>query len=404
VLIIGAGWALQKRLHALSLTTHLASAERNATLVESLTGLETLKAMGAEGRTQARWERTHAHLSTTQVQMRRLSSRATQGTQLITQVANVAMVLIGVFLIHDRTLTMGALVACTMLGSRALAPAGMVVGLLLQYQGARTALESLNAVMARAQEREPDKVPLQRPQLQGAIELRGVSFQYPGQQDKVLNDLSLRIEAGERVAFIGRVGSGKSSLLRLVMGLYQPSSGAVLVDGIDIRQLDPADLRRAQALVAQDVQLFHGTLRDNITLGLPLASDDAVLRAAELACLNEFVQRHPQGFDLPVGERGERLSGGQRQAVGLARAALLNAPMLLLDEPTSAMDFSTETQLTRRMGEFAQGKTLLLVTHRSAMLALVDRVIVLDGGRIVADGPREHIMQALAAGRIGRAA
>jgi ATP-binding cassette subfamily C protein LapB len=220
----------------------------------------------------------------------------------------------------------------------------------------------------------------------------------------VLDGVSLRIAAGERVAFIGRVGSGKTTIQKLMLGLYQPTDGAVLIDGIDLRQLDPADVRRNLAYVSQDVTLFYGTLRENITLGLPYADDQAVLAAADTACLGEFVNRHPRGFDLPVGERGELLSGGQRQSVGLARAVLHNAPVLLLDEPTSAMDFSTEAQVTRKVADFAEGKTVVLVTHRTSMLALVQRVIVVDGGKVVADGPRDQILAALQSGRIARAA
>jgi ATP-binding cassette subfamily C protein LapB len=216
--------------------------------------------------------------------------------------------------------------------------------------------------------------------------------------------MSFKIAAGERVALIGRVGSGKSTIQRLIMGLYQPTEGAVLLDGIDLRQLDPADVRRNCAHVSQDVTLFYGTLRDNIALGLPYADDTAIVAAAEVAGMAEFVNRHPRGFDMPVGERGESLSGGQRQGVGLARAVLHNAPILLLDEPTSAMDFSTEAQITARMNAFVHDKTVVLVTHRTSMLAMVTRVIVVDGGKIVADGPRDRIMEALASGRIARAA
>jgi ATP-binding cassette subfamily C protein LapB len=220
----------------------------------------------------------------------------------------------------------------------------------------------------------------------------------------VIDGVSLRIQPGERVALIGRVGSGKSTLQKLMLGLYHPSAGAVLLDGIDLRQLDPADVRRNMAYVSQDITLFYGTLRENITLGMPYADDQSVATAAEIACLTEFIHRHPRGYDLQVGERGELLSGGQRQSVGLARALLHNAPLLLLDEPTSAMDFSTEAQVTRRVADFAVGRTVVLVTHRTSMLALVDRVIVVDGGRIVADGPRDRILEALQAGRITRAA
>jgi ATP-binding cassette, subfamily C, bacterial LapB len=404
VLILAIGYILQQRLHELSESTYQASAQRNATLVEALTGIETIKTQAAESVIQGRWERANQFLAQTNVRMRSLSSTASYGTNWLSQVVNLSIILIGVYLISQRELTMGALIACTTLSSRALAPAGQIVGLLMQYQGARTALESLNKVMANPVEREAGQHFLHRRELKGDIEFRDVKFAYPGRDDPVLDGVSLRIQQGERVALIGRVGSGKTTLQKLMLGLYQPTSGAVLLDGIDLRQLDPADVRRNLGYVSQDVTLFYGSLRENITLGLPYADETAVLAAAETACMTDFVNRHPRGFDMPVGERGELLSGGQRQSVGLARAVLHNAPLLLLDEPTSAMDFSTEAQVTRKVTEFAQGKTVVLVTHRTSMLALVDRVIVVDQGKIVADGPRDRILEALQAGRIARAA
>ncbi|WP_310461075.1 type I secretion system permease/ATPase [Sphaerotilus sp.] len=404
VLILAIGYVLQQRLHELSESTYQASAQRNATLVEALTGIETIKTQAAESVIQARWERANQFLAQTNVRMRALSSTASYGTNWLAQVVNLSIVLIGVYLISQRELTMGALIACTTLSSRALAPAGQIVGLLMQYQGARTALESLNKVMANPVEREAGQNFLHRRELKGDIEFRDIKFAYPGRDDPVLDGISFRIQQGERVALIGRVGSGKTTLQKLMLGLYQPTSGAVLLDGIDLRQLDPADVRRNLGYVSQDVTLFYGSLRENITMGLPYADETAVLAAAETACMTEFVNRHPRGFDMPVGERGELLSGGQRQSVGLARAVLHNAPLLLLDEPTSAMDFSTEAQVTRKVTEFAQGKTVVLVTHRTSMLALVDRVIVVDQGKVVADGPRDRILEALQAGRIARAA
>ncbi len=404
VAILTMGWVLQSRLHALSQTTYQAAAQRNATLIESLTGIETIKSLGAESVVQSKWERTNSFLARINVRMRGLTSSASYGTGWLTQGVTVAIVVIGVYLIGARELTMGALIASSMLASRALQPAGQIVGLLMQYQGARTAMESLNKIMANPDERPAGETFVQRPQLRGDIEFRNVKFAYPNRQDTALDGISFKINAGERVALIGKVGSGKSTIQRLIMGLYQPSDGAVLLDGIDLRQLDPADVRRNVGYVSQDVTLFYGTLRENITFGLPFADDSAVVAAAELAGMASYINRHPRGFDMPVGERGESLSGGQRQGIGLARAVLHNAPMLLLDEPTSAMDFSTEAQITQNLGQFAQGKTVVLVTHRTSLLTMVSRVIVIDGGKIVADGPRDRIMEALQSGRIARAA
>ena len=403
VLILVSAYVFQHRLHELSQSSYQAAAQRNATLIESLTGIETIKSQGAESLIQSRWERANQYLSALNVKMRSMSATAMYSTATLQQFVSVCVILIGVYLISERQLTMGGMIAATMLAGRALAPAGQIVGLLMQYQGARTAMTSLEQIMAQPVERPEGSHFIQRPEFKGEIEFRHVSFAYPGQQGHSLDDVSFKINPGERVALIGKVGSGKTTLQKLIMGLYQPTAGAILFDGIDMRQLDPADVRRNLGCVSQDITLFYGSLRENITFGMPHARDDAIVAAAETAGLSEFVQRHPQGFDMPVGERGELLSGGQRQGVGIARAVLHNAPLLLLDEPTSAMDFSTEALVTQRMQAFTEGKTVVLVTHRTSMLSFVDRVIVVDQGKIVADGPRERIMQALAAGRISRA-
>jgi ATP-binding cassette subfamily C protein LapB len=215
--------------------------------------------------------------------------------------------------------------------------------------------------------------------------------------------VSFKIQPGEKVAILGRNGSGKTTLEKLMAGLYQASSGSVLIDDIDIRQLDPAELRRNIGYVSQDVNLFFGSLRDNITLGVPQASDQQLLEAVRLAGLGEFINSHPAGLSMPVGERGELLSGGQRQSVTLARALLRDPGILLFDEPTGAMDHSSEEDFKRAMKDYARKRTLVVITHRTSLLELVDRIIVIDAGKIVADGPKEQVVEALRQGRVGRA-
>lgn len=404
ILIVTAyAFVIQHRMYELSETTYRAAAQRNATLVESLTGLETIKAHAAEAQMQSRWESSAAFLSRVSNQTRILSASAVNGASTVQQLVSVGVVLLGVYLIAENQLSMGGLIACSMLASRALAPLGQLVGLLMQYQTARTSLESLDKTMNNPVERPPGANFIQRRELRGDIEFKDVSFNYPNRQDSALRNVSFRIAAGEKVALIGRVGSGKTTVEKLILGLYRPTSGAVLLDGIDARQLDPADMRRNVGYVGQDATLFFGTLRDNVVLGQPQFDDAAVVAAAEIAGLGEFVNAHPQGFDMLIGERGESLSGGQRQSVAVARAVLGNAPILLLDEPTSAMDFSTEERIKDNLKRYAVGKSVVLVTHRTSLLDMVDRIIVVDGGRILADGPRDKVIEALQSGKIARA-
>ena len=404
-LIVGVIYAyvVQHKMHELSETTYRAAALRNAALVESLTALETIKTQGAEGVVQNKWERTSAFLSRTNAQMRLLSASATNGAATIAQVVSVALIVAGVYLIHERLLTMGGLIAVNMLGGRAIAPLGQAVGMLMQFQNARMSLETLDKLMAQPVERPDALAFIHRPEIEGEIEFRDVSFSYPGQDEPALQNVSLRVAPGEHVVILGRTGSGKTTLQKLMLGLYQPTAGAVRIDGIDLRQLDPADLRRNVGFVGQDATLFYGTLRENIAIGAPYADDSAIVHAAEVAGLTQFVNRHPKGFDMLIGERGESLSGGQRQEVAIARAVLMDPPVLFFDEPTSAMDFTTEAAFKERLRRFAAHKTMVIVTHRSSLIDLATRMIVVDDGRIVADGPREKVVQALQSGRIGRA-
>ncbi len=404
LMLLGYALLIQGRMQQLAETTYRASAQRNATLVEGLVALEAVKTLGAESTLQRRWEQSAWFLARVGAQLRLLSSSSSNGALWVQQTTNVVLVIIGVYLISDNQLTMGGLIACSMLSGRALAPMSQVAGLLVQYHTAATSLKSLDKLMTQEVERPDDASFVSRPVLQGSIEFRNVSFQYPGQQTPALRGVSLSIAPGEKVAVLGRVGSGKTSLEKLILGLYRPQEGAILIDGIDLRQLDPAELRRNIGHVAQDVTLFYGSLRDNLSFAHPLVDDEAIVKAAEVAGILPFVNSHPQGFDMLVGERGDTVSGGQRQGIGIARALIHDPPVLLLDEPTSSMDHSSEAELKQRLRDWSVGKTMLLITHRTSLLDLVDRVVVLDAGRVVADGPKAQVLEALRQGRIGRAA
>lgn len=397
-------WIIQTRLRDTVQRSLALGAERQALLIETLSGLETLKACSAESERQHRWERTHGALARLDGHARFLSALVTNGTMFLQQFAGLAMIIAGVYSIIAGNLSVGALVASYMLNSRVLAPLGQIAGLITRYQQAQLTMKSTDMLMGLPQERENKQQPLERTHIKGAIDVRGVSFSYPDQAAPALANVSLRLNAGERVGIIGRSGSGKSTLARLLMNFYSPEEGQLLLDGIDLRQLDVADLRHQIGFVTHDMPLIAGSLRDNLTLGARYVNDARMLEVAELTGVTELARQHPQGFDRPVGERGQLLSGGQRQAVLLARALLLDPPILLLDEPTSAMDNTSEDILRNRLHGWAQGKTVLLITHRASMLSLVDRLVVLDGGHIVADGPKDAVIEALRKGRVGPAA
>ena len=399
-LALGLGWLLQRPLAETMERTMALSAERQSSLIETLAGLDAVKVNNAESERQYLWEQTIGTLGRLELRARMLSSLALNLTGLIQQLAGVVTIVLGVYLIIAGELSMGGLIACYMLGTRALAPLGQLSGLLTRYQQARVTMHSIDQMMDLPQEREEQVRAFSRPQLRGAIECRQLEFRYPQQQSAALSGIDLRIAPGEKVGIIGRSGSGKSSLAKLLVGLYQADAGHLLLDGQDVRQLDVGDLRHNIGYVAQDIQLFSGSLRDNLVSGARYVEDELVLQAAELAGVHEFARLHPQGYELPVGERGQLLSGGQRQAVALARALLLDPPILLLDEPTSALDNTGEERLKQRLQPYIADKTLVLVTHRTSLLSLVDRLVIIDRGRIVADGPKADVMAALKGGRI----
>lgn len=400
LLVLGYALLAQQKLRELSDSTQKVSAQRNAMLVESISNLESVKSFSVESRIQALYERATLFLASINTQLRLISASVGNGAQWVQHMTALAIILIGVYAIIDGNMTQGGLIAAYLLSSRAMAPVSQAAGLLAQYHQAATALQALDEIMQRPVERPEGKQWVQRPVLKGDIEFRNVSFSYPGDSQQSLSNLSFRIAAGERIAILGRNGSGKSTLEKLLMGLYQPDSGAILIDGVDLRQLDPADLRRNIGYVPQDIQLFHGSLRDNVLISCPHASDHELLESARISGLSVLTDRHPEGFGLMIGENGQKLSGGQRQSVAIARAMINDPPILLLDEPTGALDHSSEEHVKQQLASICPGKTLIVITHRTAMLDLAERMLVMDGGRVVADGPKKEVVEALRQGRI----
>ena len=397
--------AAQGKLHELSQTVWEAGARRNSLLVESVSQLENVKALRAESRIQRQWEKATAFLARTNSQLKMVSTSVSNVALWVQHSVAVCVIIIGVYQIIGGNLTQGGLIAAYMLSSRAMSPISQAAALLAQYHQSSTTLDTLNAVMDKKSERHEGKSYVEKPSFEGNIRLEKVTLRYPNEERDALREVSIHIKAGEKVALLGRIGCGKSSLNKLIMGFYQPGAGAVLVDNVDIRQLDPLHLRRHIGYVPQDVSLFSGTLRDNIVAGggSDRVDDEALLRALELAGLESLVNGHPHGVDLQVGERGQALSGGQKQSVAIARALVQDPPILLLDEPTSSMDNASEEAFKSNLTNISSGKTILVVTHRTSLLSLVDRIIVMDAGKVVADGPRDTVVEALRKGQIGRA-
>ncbi|MBT6891864.1 MAG: type I secretion system permease/ATPase [Gammaproteobacteria bacterium] len=395
-MIILAGLALQRPLHGIITETFKESAAKHAMLIEVLASLDTVKGARAEGVMQKRWETFNAKLAKMGLRSRFLSMSIVNLAQLIQQTSTIAIVAVGVYAIIDGNLSVGGLIACTILTGRCLAPMGQVAGILTRYHHSIAAFNAIDRVMALPVERPAGKSFLHRPSIKGDIEFKEVTFNYRDQQISALSNISFKITEGEKVAIIGRTGSGKTTLQKLIMDYYEPNAGAILVSGTDINQIDPTDLRRNMSYVPQEISLFSGTVRENIVLGTPLATDEAVLEAARVAGILDFLNTHPEGFDLEVGERGERLSGGQRQGIAIARAIINRAPILVLDEPTASIDNTAEMLFLKHFFEYAKNRTLLLVTHKTSMLSLVDRLIVLNDGKIIADGPRDEVLKMLA--------
>ena len=377
-----------------------ASAQKNAILVEGLSGIETIKMLRAESQIQRAWEEAVSYIATWSSRSRLFSTSVTHFSDFIMNLTVVGVLIAGVYRISEGQLSQGGIIALMILSRQAIAPMSQVVSLATRFHRAKAALGTLDAIMELPVERPADKSFLHRSECRGRLGFAQVDFQYPGQSGLALRQITLTIEPGEKVAIIGPIGSGKTTLGKLLLGLYEPTGGMVCLDDTDIRQIDPAELRRFIGYVPQDITLFRGTIRENIILGSPEVEDERILRAAELAGVSQFAGKHPKGFDMEIGEQGRGLSGGQRQSVAMARALLHDPPILILDEPSSSMDNRTETRMKTNLKNLLAGKTLVLITHRGSLLDLVERIIIIDNGAVVADGPRDQVLSAMKSGQI----
>jgi ATP-binding cassette, subfamily C, bacterial LapB len=372
------------------------SALRHSLMVEAVSSMETVKSLRGESYLLRKWDQLVRSGSDLQERIRKLSSLSTSTSFFVQQMITVWIVIGGVYRFAEGDMSMGAIIATVILANRATAPLGQLAAMLTRARHAIHALKVLDGIMALPDERDGVSHRVERTIERGAIEFRDVEFSYPGSPRKTLTGASFRIAPGERVGVIGRIGSGKTTIGRLMAGLYFPSSGEVLIDGIDVRQYHPHEVRSAVSLVVQDADLFHGSVKANLLMADPTADDADLVRAAKLSGLDQIITAHPQGFEMSVGEKGSSLSGGQRQIVALARTLVAPFKVLFLDEPTSAMDTMTERQLIARLKDAVpEHATLVLCTHRHSALALVDRLLVVDGGRIIADGPKDAVLEAL---------
>ena len=391
-IVIGAGWLTRPALDRLAAKSMREGLTKQGVLVETVGALEMVKTSGAGALLGRRWAKANREHGDSSTRQRLVSTIAVTIAASANTLAYAGVVVVGVFLIHERALTTGALVACSILSGRAVQPLGQIAQLLSRLSATRTAYNQIQGMMATPPE-GPAENPIVPAHIDGRIELRGVSFRYPGAAEKTLDGVSFTVQPGERVALLGRVGSGKSTIARLVLGLYPPEDGVVLLDGTDVRQLDIDAVRAKIGTALQESVLLTGSVRENIILDRPGIDDAEMLRASQLAGAHEFLGSIANGYDLRLADRGEGLSGGQRQTISLARALAGRPQLLIFDEPTSAMDQASEAQLIQRLDAELKGRTFLLITHRPALLALVQRIILLDRGRVAADGPRDAVLR-----------
>jgi ATP-binding cassette subfamily C protein LapB len=397
--MIALGYGLQRPLDRAMKQLQAESAARHGVLVESLAGMETVRATGAEARMQTAWERSVAATARSGEDVHWWASLALTSANTAQQVTSLLMIVIGVFLILDGKLSVGALVASSMLAGRVLAPIAGIATVMTRATQTFASLKSIDKVMSLERERPLERNYVTRRVSEGRIAFENVTFRYPQGSENALEKVSFKIAPGERIGIIGRVGSGKTTVGRLLTAFYEPLEGSILVDGVDIRQYDPADLRTGVGFALQDTDLFFGKLRDNIALGKPEATDEEIIAAARLAGVEGFIAGHPLGYDMPISEGGRSLSGGQKQAIGLARVLIRQPRVLFLDEPTAHFDVRSEGEFIERLKLLASRDiTIIVSTHRLSLLSLVDRLLLFDKGRLVADGPRDKVIAMLQGG------
>ncbi|SUA54111.1 RTX-I toxin determinant B [Oligella ureolytica] len=377
------------------------SSQRQGLAVEAVEGVETLKANNAASWAQKRWDSYTANSAYYSMKVKNISSFMSNFTTAMQQLNTVFLVLLGTYLVHaenlDERITMGAIIASVILSGRALAPIGQIASLAIRFQQARNALKGVNAIVERPIDRDPERSYLVLDQVRGQLDFKNLYFEYDEEAEPALQRVNLSIKPGEKVGILGRIGSGKSTLLKIAAGFYEPGKGSVSLDNVDIRQLDPNFLRDQVAILNQSPRLFLGTLRENLDLSRTdgYSTDQELLMALQRFNLGALVRRHPRGLDMPLGEDGLGLSGGQKQVVNLARLTLRHPRVVLLDEPTASLDEHTEKQALRGLEQWSKDKTLVVVTHRPQVLSLVDRVVVMDQGRVLLDGPRDAVLAKL---------
>jgi ATP-binding cassette subfamily C protein LapB len=372
------------------------SSMKQSLLVETISTIETVKSLKAERHLLRKWHELSKKAALTSEEIKQLSASAANWTQFVSQLVSVVIILAGAYAFSQGKMSSGAIIAAVMLSGRAVAPMGQIAMTLARLRQALLSLRILNSIMSMPEDLPSATGFVNRDIDRGGFAFHQVDFVYPGSDQKVLSGLSFSVQPGERVGVIGRIGSGKTTIGRLLGALYPPTAGSLMIDGIDIRQYHPAVVRTAVAVASQAADLFSGSVKENLLMGNPEASDAEIIEVARRTGVDEFVSRHPRGYDMPVGERGGNLSGGQRQAVAIARLLLARPKIIFLDEPSGAMDLASERRLINNLATaFGPETTIVISTHRYSMLELVDRLIVLDAGRVIADGPKAAVIEEL---------